>query len=117
MPFSHRGLVGVARAVGRLAVVRRALGCMSKELLRPTRQCRQLSGSRAVPSWPARPVRRGAAVPHAATTWKLRIPWKLRTHIACFISTGRRVSTLTADQAPMAGPPPCARSSWHHSAL
>ena len=45
------------------------------------------------------PDSRGAAVPYAATTWKLRIRRKLRTHIACFISAGRRVSTLTAAEA------------------
>jgi len=57
------------------------------------------------------PDSRAAAVPYAATTWKLRIRRKLRTHIACFISAGRRVSTLTASQASMAGPLPGARSS------
>ena len=51
------------------------------------------------------------AVPRVATTWKLRIPWKLRTHIACFISAGCKVSTLTARQAPIAGLLSGARSS------
>jgi len=48
------------------------------------------------------PGSRGTAVPQATTTWKLRIRWKLRTHISCFISAGRKVSTLTAIQAPVA---------------
>jgi len=40
---------GIPGAVGRPAAVRRALGCMTTELLRPARRCRQLSGGRAVP--------------------------------------------------------------------
>jgi hypothetical protein len=45
---------------------------------------------------PRMPGSRGATVPWAATTWKLCIPWKLCMLRACFISTGRKVSTLTA---------------------
>src|SRR5262249_55592591 len=40
-----------------------------------------------------------AAVPQAATTWKLRIRWKQSTIYSCFISTRRKVSTLTVGQA------------------
>ena len=54
------------------------------------------------PKPPPMPGLRAAAVTPAAITWKLRIPWKLFTQIACFISTGCKVSTLT----------PPARSRW-----
>src|SRR6185437_11815458 len=63
------------------------------------------------------PGSRGAAVPHAAITWKLRIRWKLRTHISCFISAGRKVSTLTAVQAPMAGLLSARGTQGHHASL
>jgi hypothetical protein len=58
---------------------------------------------------PRMPGPRGAAAPQAATTWKLCIPRKESTHHACFVSAGRKVSTLTADQAPMGRPLPGAR--------
>ena len=56
--------------------------------------------SQATDDQPHKPGVRGAAVPHAPRTWKLRIPWKLRTHIACFISAGCKVSTLTGRPGP-----------------
>src|SRR6185437_9788558 len=55
------------------------------------------------------------AAPQAATTWKLCIPWKLFTHIACFISAGCKVSTLTARRAPTVGSYP-ARGPQEHRA-
>jgi hypothetical protein len=62
------------------------------------RSCRCLHEMRARAAPHARFA--GAAVPHTATTWKLCIPWKLRTSGACFVSAGRKVSTLTGAARP-----------------
>src|SRR5690348_13711786 len=59
----------------------------------------------------------GAVVPQAATTWKLRIRWKESTHISCFVSTARRVSTLTAARPRWPGRCPARGPQWHHVSL
>jgi hypothetical protein len=73
------------------------------------------------PGPPRTPGSRGAAVPPkvppAATTWKLRIPWKLFLLTGGFISAGRKVSTLMAGPAPTARLLPGARSQWHRASL
>jgi hypothetical protein len=71
----------------------------------------------ARPRPPRTPVPGGAAAPRAATTWKLRIRWKLCMLRACFISAGRKVSTLSGGQArgPGRGPAHCPQG--HHASL
>jgi hypothetical protein len=61
------------------------------------------------------PDLRGATVPPASTTWKLCIPWKLCTHIACFISAGCKVSTLTAARPRWPGRCPACSPQGHHT--
>jgi hypothetical protein len=69
------------------------------------------------PGPPRMPGPRGATALQAATTWKLCIPWKLYMRIACFISTKRKVSTLTAGQARMAGVTTWRGPQGHHASL
>src|SRR5262249_54171485 len=59
---------------------------------------------------------RGAAGgQNVETTWKLRIRWKLRTRGACFISAGRKVSTLTAPGPDRRACCPAHGSQGHHA--
>jgi hypothetical protein len=60
------------------------------------------------------PAGRVRTVP-AALAWKFRITWKLFGLTACFISTRRKVSTLTAAQARTAALHRSHRSWQHHA--